>query len=466
MTPLLVAADITPLHFFDTFTEGDTPYCELLITNGWIYGTTSAHGTNGNNSAGTVFKLSTTGTSLTVLKTFSNTGSNATPHDLGGLTLGGDILYGTTAYGVGNGGTVFKINTDGTGFETLYAFNTSGQSFPDGILPEAGLLLLGDTLYGTTYNGGLGGNGTLFKIGTNGTGYAQLKQFTNNYPANGSVPGVLAGTHPGGALATDGTYIFGTTHQGGTNFYGVIYRIGTDGNGFAVLRSFDGLELGGSPDYGVICDGSTLYGVAGGGTLLPGIGSGRGGVVFKMNTDGSGYAVLHSFTNKPDGKTPTGKLLLLGHTLYGVTSAGGTNGTGFGTVYQVNTDGSGYAILHHFTNSVPGLRTPVNVGLSAAGGQLFGVARFGGPNDGGGIFTLAQPATESAAPLLHIAPLSGAVLLTWPTNASGFLLETNATLDLPNTWSVLTSNYGVIDTNYAVTSSIDRPVQLFRLYQP
>lgn len=465
-----VRADITPLHFFDPYYDGTLAECDLLVTNGWIYGATSGGGTNGNNSTGTIFKLSTNGSNLNLLRVFATTGSNAngSPHDLGGLVLSGNTLYGTTISGLnndgsGNGGTVFKINTDGGGYETLHVFDS--VPVVDGNTPESGLLLLGNTLYGTTYYGGGGSYGTLFKIGTDGLGYTQIKQFTNNYP-NSSPVGTIAGTHPGGALATDGSSIYGTTFNGGTNFYGVVYKIGLDGNGFSVLRHFDGQELGGNPSWGLICDDGILYGVAGGGTLLPGIPALRGGIVFKMNTDGSGYTVLHSFTNKPDGKTPTGKLLLLGSTLYGTTTTGGTNGAGFGTVYQINTDGSGYAILHHFTNSVPGMRTPVNVGLSAADGQLFGVTDYGGTNDAGGIFTLAVPPAATSPPQLNIAPLPGAVLLTWTTNSDGFFLETNVSLALVNAWNVLTTNYGIITTNYAVTNAISSATQFYRLHKP
>src|SRR5947207_10654182 len=42
---------------------------------------------------------------------------------VGGLTLSGDTLYGTTPFGGTSGvGTVFKVKTDGTGFTTLYSF--------------------------------------------------------------------------------------------------------------------------------------------------------------------------------------------------------------------------------------------------------------------------------------------------------------------------------------------------------
>src|SRR5438094_417971 len=75
-----------------------------------------------------------------------------------GLLLSGNTLYGT-APAVGSSGsvTVFSVNTDGTGFTTLYSFTatdpTSGIN-SDGALPLAGLILSGNTLYGTAIHGG------------------------------------------------------------------------------------------------------------------------------------------------------------------------------------------------------------------------------------------------------------------------------------------------------------------------
>src|SRR5437763_11761621 len=61
-------------------------------------------------------------------------------------------------------------------FTTLYSFNGSS----DGANPEAGLTVAGDgkTRYGTTANGGNGGWGTVFAINTDGTGFTNLHSFT------------------------------------------------------------------------------------------------------------------------------------------------------------------------------------------------------------------------------------------------------------------------------------------------
>src|SRR5438477_6341616 len=77
-----------------------------------------------------------------------------------GLILSGNTLYGTTRwYGGFGGGTVFAVNTDGRGYATLHSFGSVG-----GQRPNADLILSGNTLYGTTEAGGTPGAGTVFKV--------------------------------------------------------------------------------------------------------------------------------------------------------------------------------------------------------------------------------------------------------------------------------------------------------------
>ncbi|MBI3852990.1 MAG: hypothetical protein HY298_22280, partial [Verrucomicrobia bacterium] len=87
--------------------------------------------------------------------------------------LSGNTLYGTALSGGSSGnGTVFAVNTDGTGFTNLHSFTArSGPNSTnsDGANPWAGLVLSGNTLYGTAYIGGSSGNGTVFAVNTDGT---------------------------------------------------------------------------------------------------------------------------------------------------------------------------------------------------------------------------------------------------------------------------------------------------------
>jgi uncharacterized repeat protein (TIGR03803 family) len=116
-----------------TYVRGSYPHAPLVRgPYGTLYGTTR----NGGHSVqGTVFKLQPDGSGFTVLKWFTNDLEATTP--FGGLVLFGDTLYGTTSQGGSSGaGTVFKVNTDGTGFAVLKEF-----AFVDGAAPAWALAL-------------------------------------------------------------------------------------------------------------------------------------------------------------------------------------------------------------------------------------------------------------------------------------------------------------------------------------
>lgn len=67
---------------------------------------------------------------------------------------------------------------------------------------------------------------------------------------------------------------------------------------------------------------------------------------------------------------------------------------------------------------------------------------------------------------LKIAALPNAVRLSWPTNATGYLLETNSAVTSPAGWGVLMSNYSVLNGDYFVTNTIDVATRFYRLHKP
>src|SRR5208337_3349163 len=134
------------------------------------------------------------------------------------LILSSSNLYGTAIYGGTNGqGTIFSMNTDGTIFTNLHNFNPSDGS---GYNPNSGLLLLSNTLYGTTLNGG-SGYGAMFRIKTDGTGYTNLYNFQYGNGTN-------TGYYPQTGLTVTGNTFYGTTSQGGDWGPGTIFAINTD----------------------------------------------------------------------------------------------------------------------------------------------------------------------------------------------------------------------------------------------
>jgi uncharacterized repeat protein (TIGR03803 family) len=225
------------------YSFANTPYSGLVQgSDGNIYGTTAGGGTNGR---GTVFKITPSGTE-TVL--FSFPAGSSDPYC--GLIEGSDgNFYGTTGAGGNNDdGTVFKITPSGS--ETvLHAFPKTGS---DGQTPYAGVIQGSDgNIYGTTYFGGAHGFGTVFKVTPGGT-ETVLYSF-----AGGS-----DGEHPYASVVqgSDGNF-YGTTYQGGSSGYGTVFKITPSGTETVLYTFAGGSSDGANPEGGVIqgSDGN-LYG--------------------------------------------------------------------------------------------------------------------------------------------------------------------------------------------------------------
>src|ERR1017187_4618377 len=338
----VTAQTFTTLHSFTGGSDGMAPSPGLILSGNTLYGAAEQ---GGSSDYGTVFAVQTNGTGFTILHSF--TGSDGSG-PAAGLILSGNTLYGTAGWGGSSGnGTVFAIQTNGTGFTTVYSF-TGGS---DGSLPVAGLILSGNTLYGTAYQGGSGGAGTVFAVHTDGTGFTILHSFTavSGSGANSD------GANPWAGLILSGNTLYGTAEAGGSSGDGTVFAVQTNGTGFTTLHSFTAApgpdytnSDGANPDAGLILSGTTLYG-----TALQG-GSGGNGTVFAVNTNGTGFMNLHSFTAAPgpdytnsDGANPDAGFILSGPSLDGTALQGGSGGNG--TVFAVNTNGTGFMNLHSFT---------------------------------------------------------------------------------------------------------------------
>jgi uncharacterized repeat protein (TIGR03803 family) len=304
----------TPLYSFTGGNDGARPYAGLMqASDGNLYGTTEDGGTNGY---GAVFRITTNGT-LTSLYSFTGGHDGANPR--GGLVQASDgKLYGTTANGGTNfDGTIFRITTN-EAFASIYSF-TGGR---DGTFPEASLVQASDGyLYGTTYQGGISngitGYGAVFRITTNGV-MTPLYSFTNG--GDGSAPAA------GLVQANDGN-LYGTTEDGGTNLYGTVFRIGTN-SVLKPLYSFTGGRDGAYPEATLaLAHDGTLYG-----TTYDG-GTDGYGSVFQITTNGA-LTPIYSFTDGNDGGDPlAGLVLASGGNLYGTALAGGASS--IGTMFEV-----------------------------------------------------------------------------------------------------------------------------------
>ena len=276
--------------------DGEQPKGSLYYDGTFLYGTTWK---GGINNQGTIFKIKPDGTGFTSIFSFGNLTGN---YPLASLISDGTFLYGTcSAGGSGQPGTIFKILTDGSGFQLLH----------DGTyhhVPRCTLVLEGGFLYGTN---SIGNKGSVFRIDTDGLGYSEIHVF------NGT-----DGSSPYASLTFDGTYLYGTTQVGGTNNLGTIFKMLPNGNSFSTLVHFDGTTMGSAPSGDLLVENGNIYGMANSG------GANGNGNLFKVGTDGSNFSVLKEFENAVSGRSANGGLYSDGSTLFGMTTLGGVNDAG------------------------------------------------------------------------------------------------------------------------------------------
>ncbi|MGA2555722.1 MAG: choice-of-anchor tandem repeat GloVer-containing protein [Verrucomicrobiota bacterium] len=457
------AQTFTTLHSFTVISgspsfdnsDGADPNAGLILSGNTLYGTA----VNGGAFFGTLFAVNTNGSGFTNLYSFTNGSDGAFPQ--AGLILSGNTLYGTAAGGGTSGcGTVFAVNTNGSGFTVLYSF-TNGS---DGAHPEAGLILSGNTLYGTAARGGVSGDGTVFAVNAHGSGFTNLYDFSALDTATSTTNS--DGANPQASLILSGNTLYGTAAGGGTSGYGTVFAVNTDGTGFTNLHNFSALDAatsttnsdGADPQAGLALSGNTLYGTAQEG------GTSGYGTIFKVNTDGTGFTNLYSFTNGSDGANPYGGLILSGNTLYGTASDfdSSVNGSGSGTVFQVKSDGTGFTTLYSFTALSKGTNNdgdnPV-AGLISSGNTLYGTAYQGGGLGNGTVFSLSL-----VSPLLSVIISGTNVIFTWTNTPPGFTLQCTTNLS-PAAWCPVCPAPLVLSGRNTVTNAIVGTQQFFRLSQ-
>ena len=176
---------------------------------------------------------------------------------LAGWFCRGARLYRTTEEGgTASNGTVFGINTIGTGFTNLHSFAAVSKTSPytnsEGTEPFAGVIISGGMLYGTAQYGGVYGKGTVFALNTNGTGFTNLHSFTGG--TDGATP--LAG------VVLLGPTLYGTAFLGGLYGAGTVFALNSTTLGFTNLHSFNGTADGVYPEAGLLLSGSTCGGAA------------------------------------------------------------------------------------------------------------------------------------------------------------------------------------------------------------
>ena len=311
------------------------------------------------------------------------------------LLLSGNTLYGTTRiYGggtAGGEGSIFRMSIDGSGFTNLHTFSA--------IVPEGGnmngsLVLSGNTLYTTATFGGGSNYGCVIAMNIDGSG------LTNrfNFPATDSTFPVTnnVGAYPDAGLILQGGELYGSANSGGAYGWGTLFALSTNGTGFANLHNFN-FTNGQYPSADLMFADGALYGTT------PGGGTFHNGTIFKINTNGTGYTNFYSFSpdsgpdfTNGDGAFPTCNLVLSGTNLYGTAGEGGK--LGGGTIFAIDTNGTTFTVLHSFatTNGPAGINAGgarPKSGLALSGNVLYGTTFTGGSSGSGTLFKINTDGT-------------------------------------------------------------------------
>jgi uncharacterized repeat protein (TIGR03803 family) len=393
--------------------DGGHPLAALVQgSDGNFYGTANLGGING---VGTVYKITPRG-ALTLLYAFcSQSGCADGAYPAAALVQGSDgDFYGTTSQGGANGlGTVFKITASGT-LTTLYSFcSQSGCTDGAGLL--AGLVQGSDgNFYGTTFNGGANGGGTVFQITPSGT-LTTLYSFC-------SQSGCTDGANPYAGLVqgSDGNF-YGTTYDGGANSgpngtgFGTVFQITPSGT-LTTLYSFcsqGGCADGTTPQASLLqgSDGN-FYGTTeyGGGPSFLSKAYGFYGTVFSITPSGA-LTTLHQFGPQPGGGGyyPDAQLVQGNDgNFYGTTYEGGIWDSG--TLFIVTPSGA-QATLYRFC-----FESGCHDGAQPWGlvkdsyGNLYGTTQYGGVYEAGTVYRWVL-----VSPIASVSPAS----LTFPAQDVG-----------------------------------------------
>ncbi len=349
------------IHNFTAGADGGAPFAGVTIdASGNLYGATSEGGKGG----GGIFKMTHKSSWIfTPLYVFGSSGNDGGVPYSGVIRDTSGVLYGTTFEGGSFGvGTIFKLQPSPTRpvsvlapwkESILYSFQYGGS---DGFYPEGSLVFdRAGNLYGTTNAGGANNHGVVFELTPSNGGWTE--NILYNFMAGGDGSGPRAGV-----VFDSAGNLYGTTELGGAYSCGTVYELTPAGSGWteSVLYSFMGNGDGCRPWAGVILDqAGNLYGA----TPMTDTDPKSNGVVFELSPSAGqlNYSLLYTFTSgyirecsEEYGTGPTGSLTMdSSGALYGTTQ-----GNGFyeaGNVFKLTPSHGGwtYTSLHDFNNNYP-----------------------------------------------------------------------------------------------------------------
>ncbi len=259
-------------------------------------------------------------------------------------------LFGLTSSGGANGGgSIVKVNTDGTSFSTAFSFENGGRS------PFGGLVAASNgNYYGMTTDGGANGLGVLYEYNPTTSIYS----IKHNFAA-------ATGGKPFGSLVEFNSKLYGLTSEGGSNGFGSVFEYDPTAGTFTVRWNF-AAATGNTPVGTLTLWNSKLYGTTAEG------GANSGGVIFELNPTGWAYTVKHNFT-LATGFAPYSPLVIYNSKFYGTTSEGGASN--HGAIYEFDPTTSVFALKYSCTFANGSFPTG---SLAVSGTSLYGVSKYGG----------------------------------------------------------------------------------------
>jgi uncharacterized repeat protein (TIGR03803 family) len=300
---------------------------------------TNLGGTSNNGTAIRTHFASESGRSEQVIYAFKGSNDGSGPNDLISDRAGN--LYGTTFDGgPGAAGTVFRLsppNQKSESWSKTILHNFYYSRLGDGIGPKAGLLMDSfGNLFGSTWLGGPNGGGMVFECSPPSEGGAWVYKMIYDFSAPND------GVSPEAPLVMDsGGNLYGTTVSGGTGACaggcGIVFRLAPpvrQGLQWTenILYNFPG--IGAFPGNGGTA-GGVILDARGAvyGTTIAGGGSPYG-TVFRLSRQGNTWthSVLYAFKGGASGSSPMAGLTFdKNGKLYGTTAYGGTSTGCFGT---------------------------------------------------------------------------------------------------------------------------------------
>lgn len=318
------AQSFTVIHNFSGGADGGQPTAgPTLDRSGNLYGTSFF----GGSGFGIVYKASHHGSSwlLNPLYSFTGQGDGALPY-YGAVALGPDgTPYGTTSSGgIGESGTVFNVRPRPNACNTVICpwMDTTVHQFgtgTDGIQPTGGVIFdSAGNMYGTTFHGGATGNGTVWEATRSGQNWTESVIY--NFAGGGD-----GGNPVAGVIMDANGNLYGTTYDGGTFGFGTVYQLTRSGSNWtkSILYIFQNGTDGRAPSGGLVFDNAgNLYGTTSFG------GSNGGGTVYELTAAGGvwNFTTLVSFSGTA-GPYNNLTLDSAGN-LYGTTYRDGVSGAG------------------------------------------------------------------------------------------------------------------------------------------